>query len=90
MELPKNMDQDSPPQRKCHLPRRWWVAIGVLLAVIIVAIVTPLATLLPSDTNEAAAPAGQPASVLFPLYIYPETNSSWAPLYQQCVPIPVL
>ncbi|KAL4804606.1 Spherulation-specific family 4-domain-containing protein [Aspergillus unguis] len=75
--------------RKCHIRRRWWVAIGVVLAVIAIAtIAVPLAVILPNRTETAAA--GQPASVLFPLYIYPEDNSTWGPLYEAITNHPTL
>ncbi|KAL3476616.1 Spherulation-specific family 4-domain-containing protein [Aspergillus californicus] len=64
--------------RNCQLRRRWWVAIGVVAIVVILVIVIPLAIILPKRGDKG----GEPSSVIFPLYIYPETNSTWGPLYE--------
>ncbi|KAI9371570.1 Spherulation-specific family 4-domain-containing protein [Aspergillus egyptiacus] len=64
---------------KVQLRRRWWVTIGAAVGIVIIlVIVIPLAILLPQRSNNA----GEPSSVIFPLYIYPETNSTWDPLYE--------
>ncbi|KAL6233254.1 hypothetical protein BDW75DRAFT_194281 [Aspergillus navahoensis] len=79
MESLKRTHNDSSPAsrpRRCDLRRRWWVAIGVAVAIVILAIVIPLALILPNRGDK-----GKSSSVIFPLYIYPETNSTWAPLY---------
>ncbi|KAL4981870.1 Spherulation-specific family 4-domain-containing protein [Aspergillus falconensis] len=80
MESLKHTQEGSSPVsrlRRCHLRRRWWVTIGVAVAIaVILAIVIPLALILPNRGDK-----GKPSSVIFPLYIYPETNSTWAPLY---------
>ncbi|KAL4811815.1 Spherulation-specific family 4 [Aspergillus spinulosporus] len=63
--------------RRCELRRRWWITIGVVVVIaIILAVVIPLALILPNRGDK-----GEPSNVIFPLYIYPETNSTWAPLY---------
>ncbi|KAL4902077.1 hypothetical protein BDW74DRAFT_158987 [Aspergillus multicolor] len=68
----------GPGSRRCHLRRRWWVTIGVAAALIIIlAIVLPCALILPNRGGDK----GVSASVIFPLYIYPETNATWGPLY---------
>ncbi|KAL4937831.1 hypothetical protein BDV06DRAFT_215585 [Aspergillus oleicola] len=79
MESLKHTSEGSRPalHRKCQLRRRWWVAIGVAVAIVIIlVIVLPLALILPNRGDK-----GRPSSVIFPLYIYPETNSTWGPLY---------
>ncbi|KAL4999830.1 Spherulation-specific family 4 [Aspergillus recurvatus] len=80
MESLKRTEQGSSAVsrlRRCDLRRRWWVTIGVAVAVaVILAIVIPLALILPDRGDK-----GRPSSVIFPLYIYPETDSTWAPLY---------
>ncbi|BCS28305.1 spherulation-specific family 4 protein [Aspergillus puulaauensis] len=63
--------------RKCQLRRRWWIAIGIAVAIVVIlVIVLPLALILPNKGEK-----GKPSSVIFPLYIYPESNSTWGPLY---------
>jgi hypothetical protein len=58
--------------------RKLWICIAVAIAiVVIIVIVVPLAVLLPKKHH------GKKATVLFPLYIWPETNSTWDPLYEQ-------
>lgn len=66
-------------RRKCNLRRPWAIAVLVaaIIAVILV-IVIPLAIILPRKN----AHKGRPSTVLFPAYIYPETNSTWDPLYE--------
>lgn len=57
--------------------RNWYIAITTaVIAAIILAIIVPLAVLVPEKRG-----SGQRSSVLLPLYIYPETNSSWNPLF---------
>ncbi|OJJ07410.1 hypothetical protein ASPVEDRAFT_56802 [Aspergillus versicolor CBS 583.65] len=64
--------------RKCQLRRRWWIAIGIAVAIIVIlVIVLPLALILPNKGDK-----GKPSNVIFPLYIYPESNSTWGPLYE--------
>ncbi|KAL4874592.1 Spherulation-specific family 4 [Aspergillus karnatakaensis] len=80
MESLKRTREGSSPalHRKCQLRRRWWVAIGVAVAIVVIlVIVIPLAIILPKRGDDG----GEPSSVMFPLYIYPETNSTWGPLY---------
>ncbi|CBF80398.1 hypothetical protein AN8368.2 [Aspergillus nidulans FGSC A4] len=80
MESLKHTQEGSNPVsrlRKCDLRRRWWITIGVVVAIaVILAVVIPLALILPNRGDK-----GEPSSVIFPLYIYPETDSTWAPLY---------
>ena len=67
--------------RKCQLRRRWWIAIGIAVAIVVIlVIVLPLALILPNKGEK-----GKPSSVIFPLYIYPESNSTWGPLYEAYV-----
>ncbi|KAF2126989.1 hypothetical protein P153DRAFT_433463 [Dothidotthia symphoricarpi CBS 119687] len=63
------------------------VFIGVAVAVVIILILViaiPLAVLLPKKGKN------HNASVLLPLYIYPDDNSTWAPLYESLVARPSL
>ncbi|KAL4748260.1 hypothetical protein BDW72DRAFT_156717 [Aspergillus terricola var. indicus] len=80
MESLKHTREGSSPVsrlRRCDLRRRWWIAIGVVVAIaVILAVVIPLALILPNRGDK-----GESSSVIFPLYIYPETNSTWAPIY---------
>ena len=84
MESLKHTQEGSNPVsrlRKCDLRRRWWITIGVVVAIaVILAVVIPLALILPNRGDK-----GEPSSVIFPLYIYPETDSTWAPLYDAYV-----
>ncbi|KAL4914634.1 Spherulation-specific family 4 [Aspergillus aurantiobrunneus] len=80
MESLKHTRDGSSPalHRKCQLGRRRWSAIGVAVAIVIIlVIVIPLAIILPNRGDK-----GRPSSVIFPLYIYPESNSTWGPLYE--------
>ncbi|KAL4759401.1 spherulation-specific family 4 protein [Aspergillus foveolatus] len=80
MESLKHTQEGSNPAsrlRRCDLRRRWWITIGIVVAIaVILAVVIPLALILPNRGNK-----GEPSSVIFPLYIYPEASSTWAPLY---------
>ncbi|KAL4783563.1 Spherulation-specific family 4 [Aspergillus varians] len=81
MESLKHTREGSSPalSRRCQLRRRWWVAIGVAVAIVVIlVIVLPLALILPNRGGDK----GKPSSVIFPLYIYPESNSTWLPLYE--------
>ncbi|RHZ70747.1 hypothetical protein CDV55_108238 [Aspergillus turcosus] len=65
--------------------RKLWICIAVAIAiVVIIVIVVPLAVILPKKHH------GKKATVLFPLYIWPETNSTWDPLYEQVTNYPNL
>ncbi|KAL4947063.1 Spherulation-specific family 4 [Aspergillus filifer] len=80
MESLKHTTEGRRPtlHHKCQLRRRWWVAIGVAVGIVVIlVIVLPLALILPSREDQ-----GSPCRVIFPLYIYPETNSTWKPLYE--------
>ncbi|KAL4794246.1 Spherulation-specific family 4 [Aspergillus venezuelensis] len=80
MESLKHTTEGRRPalRRKCQLRRRWWVAIGVAVGIVVIlVIVLPLALILPNRGEK-----GSPSRVIFPLYIYPETNSTWGPLYE--------
>ncbi|EAW24740.1 spherulation-specific family 4 protein [Aspergillus fischeri NRRL 181] len=58
--------------------RNLWIGIGIAIAiVVIIVIVVPLAVLLPKKHH------GKKATILFPLYIWPETDSTWDPLYEE-------
>jgi hypothetical protein len=81
MEALQNSKEGSRPglHRKCQLQRRWWIAIGIAVAIVVIlVIVIPLAIILPKRGDDG----GKPSSVIFPLYIYPENNSTWGPLYE--------
>ncbi|PVH67326.1 hypothetical protein DL98DRAFT_600663, partial [Cadophora sp. DSE1049] len=58
--------------------KRYWcialLAAGILA--VILAIVVPLAVILPKRGR-----GGHKSTILLPLYIYPETNATWAPLF---------
>lgn len=53
--------------------RLLWI-LGGLLFVIILAIVIPIAIILPKRARSTT-------HILLPLYIYPTNSSSWQPLY---------
>ena len=55
-------------------PRYFWILIALIILIIILAIVVPLAVILPKKKQSKT-------TVIVPLYIYPENNSTWAPLY---------
>ncbi|KAH7400446.1 spherulin 4-like cell surface protein [Cadophora sp. MPI-SDFR-AT-0126] len=58
--------------------RRWWIILlSAFVLAIIVAIIVPLAIILPRKGEER-----HHSTILLPLYIYPETNSSWMPLFR--------
>ena len=57
--------------------RTWCVAlIAAVVLAMIIAIIVPLAVTLPPKKKQ-----NQSSTVLLPLYIYPETDSTWMPLY---------
>ncbi|KAI9049444.1 hypothetical protein LZ554_006476 [Drepanopeziza brunnea f. sp. 'monogermtubi'] len=57
--------------------RNWCVAVlATFIIAVIIAIAVPLAILIPNRGN-----GGQRSNVLLPLYIYPETNNTWSPLF---------
>ncbi|KAG8407891.1 hypothetical protein J3458_020201 [Metarhizium acridum] len=66
-----------------YLPRPWrrtkwfWPAVVAIAVAVIIVIVVPLAVLLPRR-NRNHHPA---ANVILPLYIYPQADSSWGPVY---------
>ncbi|KAJ5771737.1 hypothetical protein N7520_002266 [Penicillium odoratum] len=68
----------ASPRGKFSLRRPWCLA-GLITAIIVViiVIVVPLAVILPRNN----AHKGKASKVLFPVYIYPETNTTWDPLY---------
>ena len=77
MESLKRTKGTTPPLRKCS-PRRKWCIAGIVAAIVIIlAIVIPLAIILPKKHKHH----GKASKVLFPVYIYPETNTTWDPLY---------
>lgn len=89
MEALQNSKEGSRPglHRKCQLQRRWWIAIGIAVAIVVIlVIVIPLAIILPKRGDDG----GKPSSVIFPLYIYPENNSTWGPLYEAVLTHPDL
>ncbi|KAL2832338.1 Spherulation-specific family 4 [Aspergillus pseudoustus] len=89
MESLQHSKEASGPglHRKCQLRRRWWITIGIAVAIVVIlVIVIPLAIILPRRGDKG----GKPSSVIFPLYIYPETNSTWGPLYEAILTHPEL
>lgn len=62
------------PQRR---PRWLYILLGLLLLIIIIVIVVPLAVILPRKHHHH----GTKSTILLPLYIYPETSTTWSPLY---------
>jgi hypothetical protein len=71
------------PQKPIY--KRPWVIVtaAAIIAAIIIAIVVPLAVILPKKSK-----APRHAAVMLPLYIYPQTNATWAPLYSSYVDVP--
>jgi hypothetical protein len=66
-------------RRNCNLRRPWCIALLVAAAIVVIlAIVIPCAIILPKKHEHK----GKPSAVLFPAYVYPETNSTWDPLYE--------
>ncbi|KAH6612975.1 spherulin 4-like cell surface protein [Boeremia exigua] len=51
--------------------------ISAVVIALIIAIVVPLAVILPKNSKAEE----RHTSIMLPLYIYPETNATWAPLY---------
>ncbi|KAL2812288.1 Spherulation-specific family 4 [Aspergillus granulosus] len=89
MEALQHSKEGSRPalHRKCQLRRRWWVTIGIAVAIVVIlVIVIPLAIILPKRGDNG----GKPSGVMFPLYIYPESNSTWGPLYEAILAHPEL
>jgi len=63
--------------RTKSVKRPWCLVISIaLILFIIIAIVVPLAVILPKRAHHH-----QTSSILLPLYIYPSTNTTWSPLY---------
>ncbi|KID95492.1 spherulin 4-like cell surface protein, partial [Metarhizium majus ARSEF 297] len=66
-----------------HLPRPWrrskwfWPAVAAVAVAVIIAIVVPLAVLLPRRNRKQQPPT----NVILPLYIYPLADSTWSPVY---------
>ena len=57
--------------------RTWCLAlVAAIVLAMIIAIVVPLAVILPRNKKQ-----NHSSTILLPLYIYPETNSTWMPLY---------
>ncbi|KAJ6115378.1 hypothetical protein N7486_001156 [Penicillium sp. IBT 16267x] len=80
MESLKRTEGASPPLRRKFNLRRPWCLAGLITAIIVViiVIVVPLAVILPRKN----AQTGKASKVLFPVYVYPETNTTWDPLYE--------
>ena len=55
--------------------RVWCISITAVVVLILIAVVTPTAVVLRKRHHQ------DEAKVLLPLYIYPESNDTWAPLY---------
>lgn len=59
------------PQSWHHRKFVWWILAAATIAIIVV-IVVPLAVILPRKHNDFHR-----TTVVLPLYIYPENESSW-------------
>jgi len=79
MALEKGGEVHGRISRIASRVRRPWCLTLVLaiIIVIIIAIAVPLAVILPGRHTNS-----ENTIVLFPLYIYPVTNSTWNPLYE--------
>jgi hypothetical protein len=65
--------------KKSSAKRPWVLATAVaVIIVVILAIVIPLAVILPRRKHN-----GQKSTVIVPLYIYPNTTTAWNPLFAQ-------
>jgi hypothetical protein len=64
-------------QEKLRSTRKRWTyaAIAIAAIIIVVVVIVPCAILTPRSRKTVVA------TILLPLYIYPETDSSWEPLY---------
>ncbi|KAJ5618632.1 spherulin 4-like cell surface protein [Penicillium herquei] len=78
--LERATEKASPPlRRRLNLRRPWCIALLVAAAIVVIlAIVIPCAIILPKKHSHS----GKASKVLYPIYIYPETNSTWDPLYK--------
>ncbi|KAH6698119.1 Spherulation-specific family 4 [Leptodontidium sp. 2 PMI_412] len=62
---------------KSSTKRHWCIGLlTVVIIAVVIAIVAPLAVILPQKGRDASE-----SSILLPLYIYPETNTTWTPLF---------
>jgi hypothetical protein len=76
---PSVHSSERPRTQKPLWKRPWFIAVAVaVLLAIIIAIAVPLAVVLPKKGKK-----NHDATVMLPLYIYPENNSTWAPLYNR-------
>lgn len=64
-------------REKLKSRRPWYIAVAVAV-MIVIAIIVPLATILPKKHHHP-----KKTNVLFPLYIWPKTNTTWDPLYAE-------
>ncbi|KAJ5908941.1 hypothetical protein N7495_001623 [Penicillium taxi] len=81
MESLKQTNEGAIPKirQKFNWRRRWCITLLIaVVVVVIIVIVVPLAVIIPRNNRNR----GKASTVLFPAYIYPETNSTWDPLYQ--------
>ncbi|KAJ5949880.1 hypothetical protein N7454_001464 [Penicillium verhagenii] len=80
MEALKPSEGVTPPLRRKFNLRRPWCLAGLITAilVVIIVIVVPLAVILPKKN----AHKGKASKVLYPVYVYPTTNTTWDPLYE--------
>jgi hypothetical protein len=64
-------------QEKSRSTRQRWTyaAFAIAAIIVIVVVVVPCAVLIPRSRKPAAA------TIMLPLYIYPESNSTWELLY---------
>jgi hypothetical protein len=70
-----NLEKNLP---KTWMRKKWlWGAIGAVVLIVILAVVVPLAVVLPRK-NRHRVPR---ATVILPLYIYPLNDSSWSPVF---------
>jgi hypothetical protein len=69
--------QKTSTTQKPIYRRPWFIGVAIAIVVaIVIAIAVPLAVVLPKKGK-----GKHDASIMLPLYIYPENNATWAPLY---------
>lgn len=59
--------------------RSWWLGGVAAVLLLTLALAVPLAVVLPKKKDPGPPP---PASVILPLYIYPNDSTTWSPVYE--------